>query len=1460
MPSNSKIPSVTLTDTLNASRRRFNQLVDSVGDVSSLTTTTKNVTGAINEHDAELGTITSGAMGTTASTVSTAIAELDGRLDSINTVELLSPRMSLSDGSAVNTIAGKLEVSDSADFKDNLSVQGNLAVGGNTTMSGTLTVDGEVTFKAGTNSNINLGDANTDNVVFNADVNSNIIPNTDNAYDLGSSTQEWRHVYVDGTVNADNLIADSATIGTAKISDLTSGRITFAGTSGELTDDADLTYNTSTDTFATSNIDIGTSAALASAKVEDLTNNRVVIVGTGGELEDDGNLTFDGTTFEVGTSFDVIASSGNTTIGGTFDVTGATNLNNTTQASSTTSGALIVDGGVGIAKKLYVGGDTVLTSDLAVNGGDITTTETTFNLVNANATTLNIGSAATAISIGSHNSGITTVQHDLVVDSNLTVHGITSLDSTNLTGMLAVTGDITVSNDFTVSGDFVVQGETKNVASFTVMNTGISIANSNRAGLAVDRPTDDSAVIQWNEFGDYWEVGTRDTKGAGGTDDVKRLARQNDSATFTNLYQTGTGATRIPAGTTAQRPTAKQGQVRYNTDLSAFEGYSGSNWGSLGGLIDVDQDTKIIAERFASNDSDTLTFITGGVERASLNDSGFDIEPALTINDTTNSTNTTTGALVVKGGAGIANDLYVGGGINITNNTIHGGDILSGSTSRNIFPNVVETINFATAATDLDIGATTGNTKIRNNLDVAGITTLDSATVDGTLVVERSLLVSDSAYITGNLDVGGNFTVTGTTSLDTATIDGSLLVSDSAYITGNLDVGGTLKVNQIESLTGTEQVYINDTLELQANDINDVANIYLRDKLYHDADTNTYLEFGADNIKLRTGGTDRVEINNNEVIFSENLKVNDSAYVTGNFQVGGNTVLEGNLTVQGTTTTINTETLSLQDNKILLNSNSAATPTEDAGLEVERGNSNNVFLQWDEGADRWRFTNDGSTFYNIPISTEYNKTATSTVLGGIKLSSDTEQTTSAESVTTTSNRTYGIQVNSSGQAVVNVPWTDNDTVYSLPAATSTVRGGIELYSDTQAGTAESVTTTSNRTYGIQVNSAGQAVVNVPWVDTNTTYSAGTDLDLSGTTFNIESELNGVNSIKAPTNDSLTIASHAFLKLYSGHTGGSVTGSNTMQLYAANYQFSFGTDATNQFGIYEDATLGGPKLTTTQAGDNLAIDAGGDIYLRPTGDDVYMQGTTSSEQIQFNMGTSYQSIQASDTLAIRGTGYSTGAGRVTVQSNDQFPGLRIGDITQTALTGTSYENMEISARYIACNMYDGGAGSSSFTGTRTSTSSSTSGSGAMYFEHGDGSTGGWEFYADTTPFSSTASIIQTFKIDTDGNVTATGDVTAYSDVRIKDNIETIDGALDIVENLRGVYYTRTDVPDRAKDKRHVGVIAQEVNEVLPEVVNYREKEDKYTVDYGKMVGVLIEAMKEQQQQIDDLKEEIRLMKE
>ena len=109
----------------------------------------------------------------------------------------------------------------------------------------------------------------------------------------------------------------------------------------------------------------------------------------------------------------------------------------------------------------------------------------------------------------------------------------------------------------------------------------------------------------------------------------------------------------------------------------------------------------------------------------------------------------------------------------------------------------------------------------------------------------------------------------------------------------------------------------------------------------------------------------------------------------------------------------------------------------------------------------------------------------------------------------------------------------------------------------------------------------------------------------------------------------------------------------------------------------------------------------------------------------------------------------------------------------------------------------------------------------------------------------------YTFDDNGSFTATGNVTAYSDIKLKENIELIANPLDKVLSLRGVTYNRIDIED---EPRHSGFIAQEVEEVLPEVVNTNEEGIK-SVAYGNMVGLLIEAIKEQQQQIDELKRKL-----
>jgi hypothetical protein len=98
----------------------------------------------------------------------------------------------------------------------------------------------------------------------------------------------------------------------------------------------------------------------------------------------------------------------------------------------------------------------------------------------------------------------------------------------------------------------------------------------------------------------------------------------------------------------------------------------------------------------------------------------------------------------------------------------------------------------------------------------------------------------------------------------------------------------------------------------------------------------------------------------------------------------------------------------------------------------------------------------------------------------------------------------------------------------------------------------------------------------------------------------------------------------------------------------------------------------------------------------------------------------------------------------------------------------------------------------------------------------------------------------------GTVTGT-DVIASSDIRTKENVQTIDSALDRVLKMRGVFFERNTEPG----ERRVGVIAQEVEEVLPEVV-HTDADGMKSVSYGSIIGLLIEAIKEQNEQIRDFK--------
>jgi predicted acyltransferase (DUF342 family) len=621
---NSKIPYVTLDTTMNTHRLRFNQLIDSVGDVSSLTTTATSIVGAINEHDAELGTISSAAMGTTASTVSTAIAELDGRLDSINTVELLTPRVWAQDSASLNTfegqlsvhsaavlnstltakgnttvggtlgvtgnatlaadlavnggditttsttanllnstattvnfagagtavnigavtgttkiknnadidgtlnvdgtttttninatglvaVTGDLTVSDSARVENNFSVGGNVDIAGNVNVNGSIVADGQITFKAGANSDIALGDASTDTVTINAEVKSHIIPDANNTYDLGSSSKQWRNLYVDGTGNIDVISADTITT-TSNAS--VGGNLTVTG-NGVINGNVDLGNATSDTVSVVGRID--TDLNPSTNKVRDLGDPSLYWkrLFVGGITGDSASFTSD---MSVGGSLSV---SNDFTVGGNFVITGTQKiasqyiiLNDGETGSPTLNAGLSVDRGTADSAVFHWNetGDywqasynnaATPSQILTAANVDNSTIEFTSGTINVKNNGIALGTKTT----GNYVATIAGTANEIEVSGS---------GSETAAVTIGLPNDVTIGNNLTVTGNLTVNGttttvNTTNVAisdNIMILNNDVTGTPTEDAGIEVERGTSTNAQLLWDESAKYWVAAT----------------------------------------------------------------------------------------------------------------------------------------------------------------------------------------------------------------------------------------------------------------------------------------------------------------------------------------------------------------------------------------------------------------------------------------------------------------------------------------------------------------------------------------------------------------------------------------------------------------------------------------------------------------------------------------------------------------------------------------------------------------------------------------------------------------------------------------------------------------------------------------------------------------------------------------------------------------------------------------
>ena len=173
---------------------------------------------------------------------------------------------------------------------------------------------------------------------------------------------------------------------------------------------------------------------------------------------------------------------------------------------------------------------------------------------------------------------------------------------------------------------------------------------------------------------------------------------------------------------------------------------------------------------------------------------------------------------------------------------------------------------------------------------------------------------------------------------------------------------------------GATELYHNDVLKLNTS----TSGVTIVDEVHTEGATPHLTLKRTDNANVPTvrfkgsGGTvgasiefDGTSGTANELAFqtydgvslAERLRVGHTATT-----VAGNLVVSGDFTVNGTTTTVNTTEMTVSDNIITLNNDVTGAPSENAGIEVERGSSSNVSIRWNETSDQWEFTNDGASY------------------------------------------------------------------------------------------------------------------------------------------------------------------------------------------------------------------------------------------------------------------------------------------------------------------------------------------------------------------------------------------------------------------------------------------------------------------------------------------------------------------
>jgi len=690
----------------------------------------------------------------------------------------------------IQIAATTIDINGAADISGNLDVGGNLTVAGTTSFSGgTLT----------------LGSDASDNVVFGSDVNSSIIPNTDSAFDLGSATQEWRDLFIDGTAHIDTLDVDvNATVaGTLGVTGV------LTGSSLDISGDVDVDGTTNLDI-----VDIDGAVNIAATTTVD-TDNKLQFRDTGlyinssadGQLDivADTEVQIAATTVDINGLVDI---SGNLSVGGNLDVTGTFDLSD---SNFTNAGDIQLDS---------ISGDSDTNTSIAFSGSDVITvttggeTQVTFNNGSILPTTNN------DVDLGS----------DALEFKDIYIDGTAYLDAIDFNGtaitstaaeLNVMDGDTSATSISIADADRLVLNDNGTMMQVTVTNLAAYLDDEITAmpNLVTTAATTVGALDSGSITSGFGTIDTGAsaitttgliTGGSLTVDDVGvngKVITMTGSTSDTATFTVGTNGT-LDIATTDDNAAAANIQI--TADGTAELAGTTVTLDSSGGItLDADGGTITFADAGSSLGTVTSSGYSGTSATVTVTDSTANTNFPVVFHNESDALLDDTGALRYNPSTGtlLAPNLVVAGTTTTVDTvTMNAANavIFEGATADDhettlsiVDPTADRTINLPNQSGTLPVLAAASNTAVTSTPEELNI--LDGATVvvgevnalDLGATGTGTAIASKAVILDGNKDYTGirNLTITG--ELDGATLD----------LSSNADIAGTLTQTGVATFT-----------------------------------------------------------------------------------------------------------------------------------------------------------------------------------------------------------------------------------------------------------------------------------------------------------------------------------------------------------------------------------------------------------------------------------------------------------------------------------------------------------------------------------------------------------------------------------------------------------------------------------------------------------------------------------